>query len=237
MHSTDNAREPSTRAPVLNLLGHVHDGYISSRRIRVLSSHLAELIPPHARVLDVGSGDGLLAHAIQQRRADVELRGIDVLLRSHTYIPVEAFDGTRIPYGDGSFDIVMMVDVLHHAQEPRLLLQEAVRVARQALLIKDHLLEGILAGPTLRLMDWIGNARHGVALPFNYWTRQQWFEALDALGLKRSIWEDQLRLYIWPARWIFERSLHFLARLDLRVSPPFAEPHGSANRREAGNLS
>jgi SAM-dependent methyltransferase len=198
----------------MHLLDQVHGGYIYNRRIRVLSRLLAELLPPQARILDVGSGDGLLAQAIQQRRADVELRGIDVLVRSHTYIPVEGFDGTRIPHGDGSFDVVMFVDVLHHTQDPRQLLQEAVRVARQALVIKDHMLEGILAGPTLRLMDWIGNAPHGVALPFNYWTQQQWLDTFDALGLKPVVWKDALGLYVWPVKWIFERSLHFLARLD-----------------------
>jgi SAM-dependent methyltransferase len=198
----------------MNLLEHIHGGYLSNRRIRVLSSLLAELIPPHARVLDVGSGDGLLAHAIQQNRSDLELRGVDVLVRRHTYIPIEWFDGKWIPYGDASFDIVMFVDVLHHTDDPGLLLREAVRVARKALLIKDHTLTGILAGPTLRLMDRVGNARHGVALPFNYWTQEQWLEAFAALGLNISAWKSNLGLYIWPSKWIFERSLHFVAQLD-----------------------
>ena len=36
------------------------------------------------------------------------------------------------------------------------LLREAVRVARQAVLIKDHLVEGTFAYSTLRFMDWWG---------------------------------------------------------------------------------
>jgi hypothetical protein len=80
--------------------------------------------------------------------------------------------------------------------------------------IKDHTLTGILAGPTLRLMDRISNARHGVALPFNYWTPEQWTLACDELGLKTGAWKNQLGLYPRPARWIFDRSLHFVALLE-----------------------
>ena len=54
-----------------------------------------------------------------------------------------------------------------------ILLRETVRVARQVIVIKDHLLKGAFAYSTLRLMDWVGNARHDVALPYNYWTSAQ----------------------------------------------------------------
>ena len=113
------------------LLDQIHAGYVHNRRIRVLSGHLAELIPQAAQVLDVGAGDGMLAHTIRQRRPDIEVKGIDVLVRADTHVPVEAFDGTHIPYDDASFDFVMFVDVLHHADDPSHLLREAVRVARK----------------------------------------------------------------------------------------------------------
>lgn len=48
------------------------------------------------------------------------------------------------------------------------------RVARRGVVIKDHLREGPLAGPTLRLMDWVGNRGHDVRLPYNYLSRRKW---------------------------------------------------------------
>jgi hypothetical protein len=39
-------------------------------------------------------------------------------------------------------------------------------------LIKDHTLNGFLAGLTLRFMDWVGNACYGIALPYHYWSQQ-----------------------------------------------------------------
>jgi SAM-dependent methyltransferase len=199
----------------MSLTDHIHGDYVFRRRGRKLCDHLAELVPRHAHVLDVGCGDGFLASLLIQRRPDIELRGIDKLVRDYTSIPVEEFDGQVIPYSDASFDVVMFVDVLHHTENPMGLLREAVRVARRVILIKDHTLNGLFAGITLRFMDYIGNARHGVALPYNYWPRQKWIEAWDGLRLKNGVWRTDLRLYPWPTNYLFDRSLHFVARLDL----------------------
>lgn len=199
----------------MNLIERIHGGYVHERRVRVLSDHLAKLIPQDSRVLDIGCGDGLLAHFILQQRPDLDLRGIDVLVREQTHIPVDGFDGRAIPYADASFDVVIFVDVLHHTEDPMLLLREAARVAGTAIVIKDHTRDGALAGLTLRFLDWVGNARHGVALPYNYWPRQRWQEAFNTLGLTIGVWNKDLGLYPLPANWFFGRSLHFVARLDL----------------------
>lgn len=197
----------------MNFLDRFHGGYIHQRRVCVLSEHLADLIPQNSRVLDVGCGDGLLAYRIMQRRYDLDVQGIDVLVRNQTYIPSAHFDGLKIPYGDASFDVVLLVDVLHHTEDPMILLREAIRTARQAVVIKDHTLEGFLSGFTLCLMDWVGNARHGITLLYNYWPRQKWFQAFDILGWTIDVWRKELRLYPRPLNWVCGRSLHFVARL------------------------
>lgn len=199
----------------MNLIERVHGGYVHNRRVDVLCRHLSELIPPDSSVLDVGCGDGLLSSLIMRKRPDVRTRGIDVLVRPQTHIPVEAYDGQRMPVEDKSYDVVMFVDVLHHTDDPMVVLREAVRVARKAVVIKDHTRDGLLAGQTLRFMDEIGNERHGVRLPFNYWPRQKWLEAFDTLGLAVGKWRKDLHLYPPPASWLFDRSLHFVARLDV----------------------
>lgn len=194
----------------------VHEGYVTGRRARVLSSHLADLIPQNSEVLDIGCGDGLIAQLIMQKRSDLSFQGIDIHVRNRTRIPVEPFDGRSIPYGNAAFDAVMLIDVLHHAENPLGLLEEALRVSRTIILIKDHTLKGFLAEPILRFMDQIGNLRHGVALRYDYWPEQRWLTTFESLGVKVTAWDPHLGLYPWPARWIFERSLHFLARLDKR---------------------
>ena len=108
----------------------------------------------------------------------------------------------------------MFVDVLHHTVDPRLLLSEAKRVAAKAILIKDHRLNGFLARSTLRIMDWVSNAPHGVVLQYNYWSHQTWQEAFASLNLSVGVWKQDLQLYPNPANLVFGRSLHFISRLD-----------------------
>src|SRR5262249_39754100 len=96
-------------------------------------------------------------------------------------------------------------------------LREAARVARHVVLVKDHLLAGLLAGPTLRFMDRVSNTRHGVVLPFNYWTRRQWQDGFARVGLEVETWKGQLGMYPWPASARVGRGVHFLARLTVKA--------------------
>ena len=197
----------------MSLIETVHGRYVHKTRTLVLSDWCSRLIPLNSKVLDVGCGDGQLARLIAEKRPDISIRGIDVRQRNDAVMPIDTFDGKSIPHGEGSFDVVMFVDVLHHASQPMTLLREAVRVARQAIVIKDHLAEGSLAHLTLRVMDWVGNARHGVALPYNYWSFAKWHRVFDKLGLRINSWESNLKLYPLPADLLLGRSLHFIALL------------------------
>lgn len=197
----------------MNLLERIHERAVCGRRARVLSERISQVLPPKASVLDVGCGDGYVASLIAQRLPEVRIEGVDVLLREEAYIPVKWFDGRRLPYPQESFDVVMFNDVLHHTDDPRVLLEEAVRVARQAIVIKDHLEEGMLAGSTLRLMDRVGNRRFGVRLPYRYWRYSQWQKAFEGLGAELDLWNERVNLYCWPFTMLFDRRLHFVARL------------------------
>lgn len=203
----------------MNFLERLHHSHIFPRRIQVLSQHLSALLPPHARVLDVGCGDGSLAQTILQQRPDLTISGVDVLVRTQTSIAVAAYDGQHLPYPNDSFEVVMFVDVLHHTTNPRELLREAVRVSRALIVIKDHRQEGWLAYATLRLMDDVGNARHGVERTYNYWAEQEWRAAWEELSLRIKAWQGNLHLYPWPASWLFDRSLHFVTQLEVKKHP------------------
>jgi SAM-dependent methyltransferase len=193
----------------------LHDGYVVGRRVRVLADNLTGLIPPDASVLDIGCGDGVLGSVIATRRPDISLVGAEVLIRPHSRIPITTFDGLTLPFPDRAVDVTLLIDVVHHASDPYRLLAEAARVATTAVIIKDHYLRGLLARPTLAFMDRVGNARHGVALPFHYWTPNQWRDAFARMNATVRVESTRLGLYPAPARWIFERSLHFVALLGV----------------------
>ncbi len=202
----------------MRLFDWLHASCIVKRRASVLSNRLVNTIPQHCSVLDVGSGDGRIASMVQTRRPDIELTGVDIQLRTDAMFPTKLFDGDTLPFADSSFDLVMFIDVLHHTNDPMVLLREAARVTRKYIVIKDHLCDGWFAGTTLRLMDSVGNRRYGVPLPFNYWTRAKWNHAITDLNSFPEIWCERLHLYGWPAGILFDRSLHFVTRLALARS-------------------
>ena len=204
----------------MSLVRTLHGRVVWDRRVEVLTEQIAGLLPADARVLDVGCGDGSIAAEIMARRPDVTITGIDVLVRPETKIEVTEFDGRTIPFGDATFDAVTFVDVLHHTDDATVLLREAARVAATAVVIKDHLADGFLANPTLRAMDWVGNASHGVALPYNYWTSAQWDAAFADVGLEVQRSVTDLGLYAPPLSWACDRQLHVVWRLAPGSSGP-----------------
>jgi SAM-dependent methyltransferase len=216
-----SATENSTNAHAaeqqwhLRRLGTAHAKLVHSRRVQVLSDHFADMIPADHSVLDVGCGDGLIDWLVLKRRPDLRIHGVDVLVRPDTHIPVATFDGSRLPFEDSSWDTVVFCDVLHHTSDPAAMLAEACRVARRHIVIKDHSVEGFLARLTLRFMDFVGNAPHGVVLPYNYLTPVQWKNAFQSCGVKTIAERRDLRLYPKYADRIFGRRLHFIGVYEI----------------------
>lgn len=209
---------------------HLHNRHVHVRRVRILSARIADLLSHNATVLDVGCGDGRVASSILQQRPDITMHGVDILVRPHTAIPVTAFDGHHLPFPTKSFRSTLLIDVLHHTENPLHLLREVARVTQQQIIIKDHLQEGLLARTTLCFMDRIGNRRFGVPLPHTYWTRVQWLQACAALGTDVGQWTERLRLYPWPFSLFFDRHLHLLYSLTIHSHAPYRAPcteHGA----------
>jgi SAM-dependent methyltransferase len=209
-----------SRATMLakRILNAAHGELVFARRVRVLAAHLTNELPRNAHVLDVGTGDGSIPALLKLLRSDVHVEGIDVSARAGAKIPVRVFDGRKLPFPDRSFDVVTFVDVLHHTDDPGSLLREAARVTRGLVIIKDHLREGAFARTTLKIMDWVGNAGHDVRMPYNYLAERQWHALFASVCLKEDYWTTQIGLYPPILSWLFERCLHFIARLRVPLS-------------------
>ncbi len=190
-----------------------HARFVSQRRVRVLAEMLAARIPQGARVLDIGCGDGAIASLISKGRPDISIKGVEFLVRPGCKIECHLFDGSTLPFPAAAFDVCLFVDVLHHTQDPAVLLREATRVARSFILLKDHLDENFVDHFTLKLMDWVGNRPHGVVLTYNYQSRKQWSEYFALCGLKPESWISAVPIYPRPFRILFGRGLHFISLL------------------------
>jgi hypothetical protein len=67
-------------------------------------------------------------------------------------------------------------------------------------------------------MDWVGNRQFGVGRDGAYLSRSQWQDVFDAAGLTVDDVSESLDLYPTPAKPLFEKGLHFVARLVDRAS-------------------
>ncbi len=202
------------------LITPLHRRLVAGRRARVLSRHLAALLPTvPLQGLDVGCGSGEVARNLGQLRADVTITGVDVVARPRAAIPVTLFDGERLPFESGSYDFTMLIDVLHHTEQPGQLLRECARVSRRFVVLKDHFCENPWDRVRLRAMDWIGNRGHGVRLPYGYLSREQWTKLYHALDLVPVERRDHLHLYPFPFSFVFDGSLHFFARVPVTGGP------------------
>jgi ubiquinone/menaquinone biosynthesis C-methylase UbiE len=209
----------------IRLLGKIHGKVVFERRVAVLAENLAAMLSPGTRLLDVGCGDGRLAALLRDSVPGLEVEGVEVRPRDACAIPCRLFDGSHLPFPDGSIDCCLLVDVLHHMENPLPLLRDACRVSRQFVLVKDHLAENALDHWTLRLMDWVGNRPHGVTLPYAYLSASQWQTLYQQLALSVERTTSDLPLYSAPFSLVFGRNLHFISLLKKRAEVSQTKRH------------
>ena len=81
-------------------------------------------------VLDVGCGKGYVLDRIAAANAGARLVGVDLLDSvpdaSFSYVQAPA---SRLPFGDGEFEVVVCTHVIEHLPSPEQVMKELVRVA------------------------------------------------------------------------------------------------------------
>ena len=183
-------------------------------------TRLTAAIAPHLRegdrLLDVGCGGGALAAALARAVPGLHAEGAETHPRGGEPIPVTAYDGRTLPFGDGAFDVLTVADVLHHDPDPVAVLRECARVASRLVIVKDHHPGGHLPRLTLAharicLMDWAANTGYGVKCLYEYPTTAGWRKRFEAAGLHLAAETASLQLYPRPHRWVFTPGLQYLA--------------------------
>lgn len=98
--------------------------------------------PIQGDVLDLGCGNGLVAKGLYNPRMNsVELADVmdytDPSVKNWKFVEIPKYG--RLPYEDNSFDSILVVTVLHHASNPKELLQEISRICRGRIYIMESL--------------------------------------------------------------------------------------------------
>ena len=90
-------------------LGHLE----SIRRFELESSLLC--FPEGGKVLEIGSGTGWQAKALQENGFDVDAIDLDTSrYKENRIYPVVDYDGHNIPFSDDTFDVVFSSNVMEH---------------------------------------------------------------------------------------------------------------------------
>ena len=215
--SSPNAK--TTYDPLSKLLIWFHQRASHGRRVRQLVQALAARIPVGARVLDLGCGDMSLLKGLAEARGLSRCVGADIWPLQVPPPPgceyVQIEPGKPFPWAMKDFDVVLLIDTLHHAGDQDHLLREAVRTGAKVL-VKDHFEYGPWSRVMLRLMDFVGNYGYGVPLPDRYFTRRRFHSLVEENAPETRCQVDVgLSLYdhLPLVRHILQRKWHFIAEI------------------------
>jgi len=174
------------------------------------------------KVLDLGCGSMELTDHIAAGNRDI----VDSITGMDIYEPVAGtereadylrWDGSYIPLGDDSIDVVIASDLIHHVYPAReRVARETARVA-QWLIIKDHFEYGPVSRAILRGFDLLGNWRNALyganVFPERYLDRQSFDELCTAAGYDVASIDIGHNVYGDAFRWVFPPDYQFVALL------------------------
>jgi SAM-dependent methyltransferase len=164
--------------------GNTYDKYASTNPIeqKMMAGFMASLdrllagVDP-TRILEIGVGEGHVMTRVRERFPQATLVGLDLPdaeLAGHWRnegLPCMFGDATRLPFADGTFDLVMAIEVLEHVPGPDAALRELERVCTSG----GTLVASVPFEPVWRLgnmarrrylRDWGNTPGH-----VNHWTR------------------------------------------------------------------
>lgn len=123
--------------------GHVHakdEHYFALRFLEAAIDHYGI-----TSILDVGAGTGRAALHLKTKYPALKIVSVEPVRelrevgRAKGLSEAELIDGdaTKLPFGDGAFDLVCEFGILHHVREPAVAIAEMLRVAKVGIFISD----------------------------------------------------------------------------------------------------
>jgi len=176
-------------------------------------------IAPHLEagqtLLDIGAGTGFMSRWLEKRMG-VRPTLTDVVAYGNRdpSIPfIQQTDPFHVPVEDGAFDVALLMFVFHHIEgyeEQERLLDEAVRVANQRVVIAEDTPGSRLDRACNVFWDRVLNWRHGVPTPFTFRTVDGWIDLFKAADL--SIAHVETYRPMWPTFKTYPHTVFVLDR-------------------------
>lgn len=180
MTPKDLAKRTQRRA--LDLIVGNFPGVGLERRAESFVSIFKEFVPSSSKVLDIGGGWGFYVEPLR-RTLNCNVTVLDVVDPGFKKAPVVVYEGNRIPFPDRSFDVSLLITVLHHVLNPEKVLAEAKRVTRHAVIVVEDLYKTVLGRIWTILRDSFYTLEF-VGHPRNFRKKEEWSQCFRQLGFR-----------------------------------------------------
>ncbi len=188
-----------------------------------MALEIARVVPANSRVLDVGCGNGYIAHHLSTMLR-TNVIGIDLDPTTEAVIDYRQFDGKHFPLDNDSVDAVLLCYVLHHAQDLGTVMNELRRVLSPGGLAIVY--EDIPSFWWDRIVCWIHNQKWRTRTGLCTFRRDaEWGALFNAAGFDVV---TERRLSRWRSlTHPVSRRLYVLSHQPLRIDiKHFAGPDG-----------
>ena len=133
------------------------------------------------KILDIGTGTGHVCKRLLEAGFDVSALDVHDLSFFDDIKPI-VYDGNIIPFDDDTFDVALILTVLHHTPNPKKIIAEAKRVSNKIVIIED-VYRNFFGKYLTFFFDSVGNFElfHH---PHSNKTDEQWRKVFKSLQLK-----------------------------------------------------
>jgi len=100
---------------------------IYERAAKKMCLDCTDFIEKGSKMLDLGCGSGIVGKEFQDF-FQAEMIGVDIQDTRVVNLPFKIIDGENLPFNDNEFDIALINYVLHHARNPKRLIETYQKV-------------------------------------------------------------------------------------------------------------
>jgi ubiquinone/menaquinone biosynthesis C-methylase UbiE len=143
--------------------------------------YFMDYLTPGNTVLDIGAGTCNFSELLANRGFDITAVDVCDLSFVDSIRPV-LFDGKALPFGDHTFDVALLIHVLHHATDPERLFSEASRVARRIVVVED-----IITNPVQKYITYYADSLLNLEFhghPHSNKSDSEWRQLFTQYGLR-----------------------------------------------------
>lgn len=176
---------------------------LSESRAKDMVNRVEHFINPNERILDIGAGTCHISKYLLDKNYQVTALDVSNQSLVNDVTPV-IYDGKNFPFENDSFDISLILTVLHHTNHPRTIIEEAKRVSKRIVIMEDLYVNTIHKFITY-FIDSLTNLEFNNH-PHNNLTDNGWKKVFNEFEL--TIKEIQYRrslLVLWQGTYLLEK--------------------------------